>query len=101
MPPAEDHDLPEPADLEITAADRHVYDVTITHRSGATTRHRVSVPEPLLADLGVSAAQEPLLVRATLVYLMEHDPAAVPERFTLDDVGEAIPEYREEIIGRL
>jgi hypothetical protein len=101
MPPAEDHDLPEPADLEITAADRHVYDVTITHRSGARTQHLVSVPEPLMADLGVSAAQEPLLVRASLVYLLEHDPAAVPERFTLDEVGDAIPEYREEIVARL
>jgi hypothetical protein len=101
MPPAEDHDLPEPADLEITAADRHVSDVTITHRSGARTQHLVSVPEPLMADLGVSAAQEPLLVRASLVYLLEHDPAAVPERFTLDEVGAAIPEYREEIVARL
>ena len=101
MPPAEDHDLPEPADLEITAADRHVYDVTITHRSGVTTRHRVSVPEPMMADLGVSAAQEPLLVRATLVYLLEHDPAAVPETFTLDEVGDALPDYRDDIVTRL
>jgi hypothetical protein len=101
MPPAEDHDLPAPADLEITASGRHVYDVTITHRSGATTRHSVSVPESLMADLGVSAAPEPLLVRATLVYLLEHDPAAVPERFALDEVGEAIPEFRDEIVGRL
>jgi hypothetical protein len=54
-----------------------------------------------MADLGLSAAQEPLLVRATLVYLLEHDPAAVPERFTLDEVGDVIPEYRDEIIGRL
>jgi hypothetical protein len=54
-----------------------------------------------MADLGVSAAQEPLLVRASLVYLLEHDPAAVPEQFTLDAVGDAIPEYRDEIVGRL
>jgi hypothetical protein len=101
MPPADDHAMPEPADLEITAADRHVYDVTITHRSGATTRHRVSVPEALMADLGVSAAQEPLLVRATLVYLLEHDPAAVPEWFTLDEVGDALPDYRDDIVTRL
>jgi|tagenome__1003787_1003787.scaffolds.fasta_scaffold20693101_3 hypothetical protein len=101
MPPAEDHDQPEPADLKIRAADRHVYDVTITHRSGATTEHVVSVPEALMADLGVSVAQEPLLVRATLAYLLEHDPAAVPERFSLDEVGAAIPEFRDEIVGRL
>ena len=101
MPPAEDHDLPEPTALDITAAGRHVYDVTITHQSGATTAHQVTVPESLLAELRLSAAQEPLLVRASLVVLLEHDPAAVPERFTLDEVGAAIPEYRDEIVARI
>lgn len=101
MPDAEDHDLPEPADLEITASGPHRYDVTITHRSGATTPHTVSVPEDLMADLGVSAAQEPLLVRASLVYLLEHDPAALPEEFALDAVGDALPDYRTDIVTRL
>lgn len=101
MPPAEDHDLPEPVDLDISASDRHVYDVTITHRSGVTTKHCVTVTEELLADLGVSDAQEPLLVRASLVYLLEADPAAVPAKFALDEVGAALPDYREEIIGRI
>lgn len=101
MPPAQDQAVPDPADLEITASDRHVYDVTIRHRSGATTRHRVSVPEQLLADLGVSDAQEPLLVRASLVYLLAADPAAVPETFALDEVGAALPGYRDEILDRI
>lgn len=101
MPADEPLDPPEPADLDITAADRHEYDVTITHRSGASTRHRLTVPEPLLAELGLSAAQEPLLVRASLVYLLEHDPRALPERFTLDDVAAALPDYRGDIGLRL
>ncbi len=102
MPPADEPGPPDrEIDLEITASDQHVYDVTITHRSGATTRHCVSVPERLLADLGVSDAQEPLLVRASLVYLLEHDPAALPATFALDEVGTALPEYREEIVRRL
>ena len=61
----------------------------------------MTVPEALMADLGVSAAQEPLLVRASLGYLMEHSPAAVPERFDLDEIGKAVPEYAEEILDRL
>jgi hypothetical protein len=97
----DDQDLPEPAKLDIKASDPHTYDVTITHASGAETRHCVAVPEQLLADLGVSAAQEPLLVRASLGYLMEHSPAAVPERFGLDEIGRAIPEYPDEIVDRL
>ena len=59
------------------------------------------MPEALLAELGVSAAQEPLLVRASLAYLMEHSPAAVPERFGLDEIGRAVPDYRDEIVDRL
>ena len=87
--------------LSITASDPHVYDVVLTHDSGATTHHQVTVPEALMADLGVSAAQEPLLVRASLSYLMEHSPAAVPERFDLHEIGKAVPEYAEEILDRL
>jgi len=97
MPP----DLPDDAEIDITAADPHEYDVTITHPSGAETSHSVSVPEELLAELGVSDAQEPLLVRASLVYLMEHSPAAIPDRFALDEIGKALPDYPSEITTRL
>ena len=87
--------------LDIVAADAHVYTVTITHQSGTETRHCVSVPEELLAELGVAAAQEPLLVRASLIYLMEQVPAAMPERFGLDEIGRAIPTYSQDILGRI
>ena len=87
--------------LDIRASDRHRYDVSITHPSRATTTHEVWVPESLMAELGLSAAQEPLLVRASLSYLLEHHPAALPDRFDLDEVGKAIPEYREEIVERV
>ena len=94
-------DLPHDAEIDITAADTHEYDVTITHPSGAETSHHVSVPETLLAELGVSDAQEPLLVRASLVYLMEHSPAAIPDRFALDEIGKALPNYPADITRRL
>ena len=94
-------DRPQPARLDIAASGAHTYDVTITHPSGVQTPHRVTVPEQLLADLGVSAAQEPLLVRASLAYLMEHAPAAVPEQFDLGEIGRAVPEYAEDIVARL
>lgn len=90
-----------PADLEITASGAHVYAVTMTHASGAATQHCVTVPESLMSSLGLSAAQEPLLVRAALVYLMERSPSAVPERFDLDEVGRAVPEFHDEILDRL
>jgi hypothetical protein len=61
----------------------------------------VTVPGPLLADLGLSAAQEPLLVRASLAYLLEHSPSALPDRFDLDEIGRAIPSYRDDVVARL
>jgi hypothetical protein len=36
--------------LSIAASGEHAYDVTLTHDSGATTRHQVTVPESLLAS---------------------------------------------------
>ena len=101
MPDPASNDRAESWKLDIRAADPHVYDVSITHPSHATTAHCVTVPESLMSDLGLSAAQEPLLVRASLSYLLEHHPAALPDRFDLDEVGKAIPEYREEIVERL
>jgi len=92
---------PDPKRLDISAADPHTYDVTISHPSGAKTQHCVTVPPALLAELSLSDAQEPVLVRASLAYLLEHDPAALPDRFDLDEIGRAIPGYRDEIVERL
>jgi len=57
MPENVTHDVPEDVEIDITAADAHTYDVTITHRSGARTSHHVTVPEPLLAELGVGSEE--------------------------------------------
>jgi hypothetical protein len=101
MPDPASDDRAESWKLDIKASDPHVYSVTITHPSKATTTHCVSVPEQLMHDLGLTRAQEPLLVRASLSYLLEHHPAAIPDRFELDEIGKAIPEYREEVVQRL
>jgi len=96
--------MPDPAEswtLDIRASDQHRYDVTITHPSSATTRHRVTVPAAMLAELGLSAAQEPILVRQSLAYLLEHHPAAIPERFDLEEIGRAIPDFRADILERM
>ena len=89
-------------EIDISAADEHVYDVTITDDSGAHTRHRVTVPVRLLADLGVAASQEPLLVRASMAYLLEREPpSSVLGAFTLDDITRYFPGYPDEITARL
>lgn len=96
--------MPDPAEswtLDIKASGRHVYDVTITHPSRARTSHSVTVPASMLDELGLSVAQEPILVRQALAYLLEHHPAAIPDRFELDEVGRAIPDFRADIVDRM
>ena len=53
-------------------------------------------------NLGLSAAQEPLLLRTSLAYLLEHSPSGLPDRFDLDEIGAcAIPSYRDDIVARI
>jgi hypothetical protein len=90
------------AELDITAADQHVYDVTITGDDGRQSLHRVTVPVRFLTDLGLAASQEPLLVRASMVYLLEREPpSSVLAAFTLDDITRYFPGYPDEIPARL
>jgi hypothetical protein len=55
----------------------------------------------MLEELGLSAAQEPILLRQALAYLLEHHPAAIPDRFDLDEVGRAIPDFEADILDRI
>lgn len=96
-----DSPAPDGWSLDITAAGQDVYDVSITHASGARTSHCVTVPPSLMAELGLADSQQPLLVRASMAYLLEYSPSGIPERFDLDEVGRALPDYREHIVDRL
>jgi len=85
-------------DLDITAADTNTYEVAITTDDGQRSEHRVRVPPSMLADLGLAEAQEPVLVRASLVYLLEREPAsAILPEFGLDEIARYFPAYPDEI----
>jgi hypothetical protein len=89
-------------ELDITASGAHVYDVTITDQTGAKTEHCVTVPERLLRDLGIAASQEPALVRASMIYLLERESASsVLAAFTLDDITRYFPDYPRGITALL
>ncbi len=89
-------------DLDITAADAHVYKVTITDDNGRESRHRVRVPESFLASLGLTAAQEAKLVRVSMDYLLAHEsPSSIMREFTLEDIGRFFPGYPDEIRDRI
>jgi hypothetical protein len=85
-------------DLDITAADAHVYDVAITDDQGRDSHHRVRVPEQFLVELGMTDVQEAKLVRASLDYLLRREPpSSILPEFTLEDIGRYFPDYPDEI----
>ena len=85
-------------DIDIAAADANTYDVTITDDDGEQTSHRVWVPPSILTDLGLSEAQEPVLVRASMAYLLEREPASsILPQFGLDEIARFFPNYPTEI----
>ena len=89
-------------DLDITASDEHVYEVTITADDGSESQHCVTVSERFLTDHGLAAAQEPVLVRASMQYLLEREPASsIMAAFTLDDISRYFPQYPDEIVAHL
>ena len=85
-------------DLDIVATGANTYDVTITADDGHHSEHRVRVPPSMLTDLGLAEAQEPVLVRASLAYLLEREPASsiLPE-FGLDEIARYFPDYPDQI----
>ena len=84
-------------DIDIAATDANTYDVTITDE-GEQTSHRVWVPPSILTDLGLSEAQEPVLVRASMAYLLEREPASsILPQFGLDEIARFFPNYPTEI----
>jgi hypothetical protein len=85
-------------DIDIAAADANTYDVTITGDDGQQTSHRVWVPPAMLTDLGLSEAQEPVLVRASMAYLLEREPgSSILPQFGLDEIARFFPNYPTEI----
>ena len=85
-------------DINIAASGTNAYDVTITADDGTETSHRVWVPPAMLTELGLSEAQEPVLVRASMTYLLEREPptSILPE-FGLDEIARFFPNYPTEI----
>jgi hypothetical protein len=89
-------------DIDITAADANTYDVTVTAADGEQTSHRVWVPPAILTELGLSEAQEPVLVRASMTYLLEREAASsILPQFGLDEIARFFPNYPTEIGGLL
>jgi hypothetical protein len=89
------------SDIEITAMGPHEYGVQITE-GDTTTSHQVTVPEGLLDDLGLVDVDEERVVRESIAFLLEREPAtSIMDEFSLNVISRYFPEYSEELTRRL
>jgi len=66
------------------------------------TVHTVVVPASLLDDLGLAGVDQTEIVRETLGFLLEREPAtAILEEFSLETVASYFPEFYDELRTRL
>jgi hypothetical protein len=66
------------------------------------TGHKVRLPRSFLDDLLLTGVDEEQIVRETIDFLLEREPATsiLPE-FSLEDVSRYFPEFPEELQRRL
>ncbi len=72
---------------------------TVTVRAGgATTTHSVAVPADLAEALGCAQVPEAELVRCSFAFLLEREaPTSILRTFSLEQIGDYFPEYRDTI----
>jgi hypothetical protein len=79
----------------------HEYAVDVTE--GTThTRHRVVVPTDLLDDLGLADVDEQRVVKESIEFLLEREPAtSIYDEFPLDTVASRFPDFADELRSRV
>lgn len=67
-----------------------------------TTSHKVCVPATFADDLGLVEVDQEQLVRESMAFLLEREPATsiLPE-FGLDIIPRYFPEYSDELVRRI
>lgn len=79
----------------------HQFGVQVTE-GDVTTSHQVTVPESLLEDLNLVDTDEETVVRESIAFLLEREPAtSIMEEFSLDVIPRYFPDYSEELTRRL
>ncbi len=88
-------------EVSITRLDEGNFGVEVRQGS-VTTNHRVSVPPSMVDDLGLVDVDHEQLVRESIAFLLEREPATsiLPE-FGLDIIPRYFPEYSEEVVRRV
>lgn len=89
------------SEITITAMEPGRYGVQVSE-GDVTTSHRVTVADDLLDDLGLSGVDPELVVRETIGFLLDREPAtSILEEFSLDRVPGFFPDFYDELRARL
>jgi hypothetical protein len=88
-------------DIAITPLEPAHFGVEVTEGT-VTTGHKVRVPDDLLEDLVLTDEDPVDVVRASIEFLLEREPAtAILPELSLDDIARFFPEYPDELKARL
>lgn len=88
-------------ELAVAARGDGSYDVEV-RRATVVTRHVVTVPTGLAAELGAAGIDEGELVQKSFEFLLEREPpSSILRSFSLDVIEGYFPEYRSEMARRL
>ena len=89
------------SEITVTAMEPGTYGVQVTE-GDTTTSHRVTVPEALLDDLGLVDVEPELVVRETIGFLLDREPAtSILAEFSLEQVPGFFPDFYDELRSRL
>ncbi len=89
------------SEISVTAMEPLHFGVQVTE-GDLTTSHRVRVPSSMLDDLGLTEDDAPVVVRETIGFLLEREPAtSIMREFSLEDVSRFFPDYLDELTARL
>jgi hypothetical protein len=89
------------SEITVTAMEPDHYGVQVTE-GDTTTSHRVRVPPAMLDDLDLRDADHERVVRESIGFLLEREPAtSIMREFALDDIARFFPEYYDELRTRL
>jgi ADP-ribose pyrophosphatase YjhB (NUDIX family) len=79
----------------------HEFAATVTEGVD-TTRHRVTISEDFLDDLGMLDVDEQAMARETIAFLLDRLPGdALPEEIDLDEVARVHDDFIPELRTRL
>lgn len=89
------------ADITVIPAGGNEFEVQVRD-NGSESVHRVTVPESLIEELGISGSDYERVVRESFDFLLEREPASsIMSEFSLEVIPRYFPEYKEELSKRL